>query len=62
MKMKHWREYMGCIIWRKASPGSALKWTSSTAFRGHIAADTLEGIKAMIREDMKPKGKANGTF
>lgn len=53
VKRKAWREYFGCIIYYSPKPG-ALPWTAGMAYR-RVAADTLEGIKALIREDMKPK-------
>lgn len=50
------REYMGCTIWRADVPGSSMPWSSVTVFR-RVCADTLEGIKKLIREDMTPNSK-----
>lgn len=41
----HAREYRGRIIWHNERPGHALRWTAA----GGLAADTLAGIKALIR-------------
>jgi hypothetical protein len=38
--------YMGCIIWRNDEPGYRLRWSSI----GIGAADTLAGMKRLIRE------------
>jgi hypothetical protein len=43
------REYKGCTIWYSTEPGYRLRWTAMTA-RGQVAADTLAGIKQLIRE------------
>jgi hypothetical protein len=37
--------YMGINIYKNISPGFRLKWTS-----GNLAADTLTGLKKLIRE------------
>ena len=39
-------EYMGETIWRNTKPGSYLKWSCL----GYGAADTLAGMKELIRE------------
>jgi hypothetical protein len=39
------RTYRGVTIWRNDSPGHRLRWTA-----GRLAADTLQGLKALIRE------------
>lgn len=40
------REYFGVMIWRNDTPGYRLRWSAL----GGFAADTLEGIKQLIRE------------
>lgn len=47
--MKLYHEYMGTIIWRNTEPGYALRWYSL----GYGAADTLAGMKQLIRESLK---------
>ncbi|MDE2104554.1 MAG: hypothetical protein KGL39_45385 [Patescibacteria group bacterium] len=37
--------YYGVTIWRNTEPSYRLRWTA-----GHLAADTLAGIKQLIRE------------
>lgn len=36
--------YCGVTIWRNTAPGYALRWTG-----GGMAADTLAGLKRLIR-------------
>jgi hypothetical protein len=57
---KRHREYFGCTIWYADTPGSSLRWSSETGYR-RVAADTLEGVKKLIRDDMKGslRGKTN---
>jgi hypothetical protein len=45
-------EYMGEFIMRNTSPGHALRWSCL----GYGAADTLQGMKDLIRE-CKQRGK-----
>lgn len=40
-----YHDYMGVTIWRNTAPGK-LRWTAL----GGFAADTLGGIKRLIRE------------
>jgi hypothetical protein len=42
--------YYGQNIYRNAAPGSRLRWTAE----GGLAADTLEGIKSLIRQARGP--------
>ena len=45
------RIYLGCNIERKTSPGYALPW--SAYVNGHfVYADTLAGIKELIRAEL----------
>ena len=41
-------KYMGVIIFRNTEPGYRLRYTALTS-KGMLAADTLEGIKELIR-------------
>jgi hypothetical protein len=41
-------EFFGVTIWRNTSPGYRLRWTA-----GRFAADTLDGIRRLIRDDAK---------
>jgi len=41
-------EYFGVSIWRNMAPGYALRWMA-----GRFAADTLAGIRALIREEAR---------
>ena len=47
----HSRTYKGQTIWFNNMPGSRLRWTSNG-----LAADTLDGIKSLIRK--YPFGRA----
>lgn len=40
--------YFGVNIYRATSPGYALRWTA-----GRLAADTLAGIRWLIREQVQ---------
>jgi hypothetical protein len=40
--------YFGVTIWRKTTPGYQLRWTA-----GRLAADTLQGIRQLIREELQ---------
>lgn len=40
--------YFGVTIWRKTTPGYQLRWTA-----GRLAADTLAGIRELIRAELK---------
>lgn len=40
------RQYRGATIWRNDRPGHGLRWHAL----GYGAADTLAGMKALIRE------------
>jgi hypothetical protein len=44
---KGYHEYRGVIIWRATEPGR-LRWSAI----GYGAADTLAGMKALIRETL----------
>lgn len=44
--MKHYHEYRGVVIWRNTAGGHALRWYAT----GYGAADTLAGMKYLIRE------------
>lgn len=43
--IKQARTYRGVVIWHNPASGYALRWTAL----GGLAADTLEGIKRLIR-------------
>jgi hypothetical protein len=45
--MRNVVEYRGVIIWRN-EPGYGLRWYAT----GYGAADTLAGMKALIRENI----------
>ncbi len=40
--------YFGLVIWRNTGPGYQLRWTA-----GRLAADTLVGIRGLIRAELK---------
>jgi hypothetical protein len=44
--MKAYHTYYGVTIWRNTKPGYRLRWSAL----GGFAADTLAGIKQLIRE------------
>lgn len=46
------RAYLGVSIYRKSEPGYALPWTAKLNSGESLAADTLAGIKQMIKEKM----------
>jgi hypothetical protein len=46
IKRDGYTKYMNCIIWRGAATGSRLKYSSI----GFGAADTLAGMKRLIKE------------
>lgn len=54
------REYRGVTIYRSTEPGYRLPWTADGG-GGSLAADTLAGIKELIRDNLPKKGKPNGT-
>jgi len=39
--------YFGVVIWQNNEPGYRLRWTA-----GRLAADTLAGIRSLIREEL----------
>ena len=43
-------EYRGVTVFRKTEPGSALRWSARSTNGDPLAADTVEGIKQLIRE------------
>lgn len=43
------RIYMGCIIERALRNSSGMRWVSLTP-QGYVRADTLAGVKRMIRK------------
>lgn len=43
-------EYRGVTIFRKTTPGHALRWNARTSDGRSLAADTLAGMKELIRE------------
>jgi hypothetical protein len=45
------REYRGVVIFRNTVPGYALRWTARSKQGSPLAADTLDGIKTLIREE-----------
>lgn len=47
------RTYFGCVLNRSTTPGYALRWTAFTP-KGQVAADTLSGLKELIRARCKP--------
>ncbi len=44
------RQYLGRSIYRNDQPGYKLRWTATSPTGQRLAADTLEGIKQLIRE------------
>lgn len=46
-KTRNVLEYRGRLVFRCTIPGYRLKWSS-----GRLAADTLAGIKALIRDEV----------
>lgn len=46
--MRNFVAYRGVIIWRNTRPGHALRWSAT----GYGAADTLAGMRALIRESL----------
>lgn len=49
-RIKHaHHDYMGCVITRNDAPGHRLRWSALTP-GGSVAADTLAGVKALIRD------------
>lgn len=44
--------YRGCDIYRKDSPGYALRWTSRAPSGQPLAADTLAGMRQLITETL----------
>ena len=47
-KARNFVDYRGVTIWRKTSFGPQLRWSAI----GYGAADTLEGMKRLIRESV----------
>lgn len=47
------REYRGVTIFRKTTFGSALPWTARSLAGDPLAADTLAGMKELIRDSEK---------
>jgi len=45
------KTYMGCNVTRSSTPGYALPWSAYVNGR-FVYADTLTGIKEMIREEV----------
>ena len=43
--------YRRCFIYRNTLAGSRLRWSAFTPF-GSVAADTLDGIRRLIREKL----------
>jgi hypothetical protein len=48
--MKHHSTYFGIFIYRKTTFGPQLRWTT---VEGGLAADTLAGIRQLIRSSKK---------
>lgn len=44
------RRYLGVYIYRNSEPGYALPWTARLNSGESLAADTIAGIKQMIKE------------
>lgn len=42
--------FKGFTIWRNTEPGCKLRWTTKHDNGDKFAADTLEGVKQLIRE------------
>jgi len=42
--------YKGVTIWRNTQPGYALRYTATAPNGQRLAADTLAGIKQVIKE------------
>ena len=49
--MKHHTTYYGINIYRNTEPGYRLRWTTGSSPK--LAADTLAGIRELIREHIK---------
>ena len=49
--------YYGADIYRNDEPGYKLRWTS-----GWLAADTLDGIRQLIREDKERADETMAKF
>lgn len=49
------RKYLGVYINRKSEPGYALPWTARLDSGEQLAADTLVGIKELIKEKSPAK-------
>lgn len=45
------REYRGVIIWPAGENSSGIRWTANV--NGNLRADTLAGIKALIRHRLR---------
>jgi hypothetical protein len=54
----HHSTYFGVFIWRKTTPGYQLPWTA-VVNGDMLAADTLAGIRELIREHTKGKQVAD---
>lgn len=44
--------YFGVTIWRRTGAGYATRWTAAGP-QGQLAADTLAGIRQLIRDAVK---------
>ncbi len=49
------RKYLGVYIYRNSEPGYALPWTARLDSGEQLAADTLAGIKELIKEKAPAK-------
>ena len=47
------RTYLGVNIYRESEPGYALPWTARLDNGQQLAADTLAGIKQLIKDNIK---------
>lgn len=50
--------YFGINIYRNTEFGYKLRWTSGFTSKGRFAADTLDGIKNLIRDYVKGEHNA----
>jgi hypothetical protein len=54
------REYRGVLVHRCQPNGSGMRWHTVGSRRGgSLKADTLAGIKSLIRHDIDPDGTTN---
>lgn len=50
------REYRGCIIQPVLNSPDGIRWCARVPGNGYVRADTLAGVKRLIRNRLDPKG------